>query len=147
MLLEILETMNYKLKNATKCPKGDHRLISVIICSNIQWRLKYTLTLAKNGLRFLLFFFSLYLKKCSKEEGGGLDYLEDRRRETFRAEEASGADDVTALATECLSEAGASRTWINLGKQCERGGWVEVGGVREGGRDGDDDCDDDNEKG
>lgn len=41
---------------------------------------------------------------------GGLDYLEDRRRETLRAEEASGAGDVTALATECLSEAGASRT-------------------------------------
>ena len=42
--------------------------------------------------------------------GGGLDYLEDRRRETFRAEEAPGVGDVTALATECLSEAGASCT-------------------------------------
>ncbi len=41
---------------------------------------------------------------------GGLDYLEDRRRETFRAEDAPGISDVTALATECLSEAGASCT-------------------------------------
>lgn len=48
------------------------------------------------------------VQSCRCERG--LDYLEDRRRETFRAEEAPSVGDVTALATECLSEAGGSCT-------------------------------------
>lgn len=87
--------------------------------------------------------FSVFCEFISEVQGcrceGGLDCLEDRRRETFRAEEAPGVGDVTALATECLSEAGASCTWINLGKQCEE----EEEGVGRGGGDGDDDGDDD----
>lgn len=51
--------------------------------------------------------------------------MADWRRGTFRAEEVSGTGDVTALATECLSEAGASCTCINLGKQCRVGGGVD----------------------
>ena len=42
-----------------------------------------------------------------------------------RSEVGSGAGDVTALATECLSEAGASCTCINLGKQTRVCAWGE----------------------
>lgn len=64
---------------------------------------------------------------------GGLDYLEERGGKRSERRRAPGVGDVTALATACLSEAGARGTWINLGKQ-----WGDGGARRERRRDGDD---------
>lgn len=58
--------------------------------------------------------------RLSRKTGGG---------KSLRAEEAPAAGDVTALATECLSEAGSACTCINLrkGENSARAG--EVGAM------------------